>query len=127
MGYESRVFIIDRRENEGGFVWGEEIARFDLCKMGWEIVAGKQFREVFKTPIDFDLDIPLTGVKDLPYRADAYGDICKSASISDVIGWLEKSKVLRDWKVAKLFYDFLKVLQEHENEYRELILVHYGY
>lgn len=130
MSYESRVFVIDRHDHGDGFVYGGEIARFNLSSMGYEYVSGKQFRDVFKTPIDFDLDIPADEsgeYKPELYREDCYGHSCKYATIAAVMEWLEKSTVLREYRRAKLFYDFLKVMQEHESEYREIVLVHYGY
>ena len=135
MGYESKIVVIDRREHEAtgkhpAWVYGSEIARFDLSKMGYERVDGKEFREVFSAPIDFDLYVANDDGEIHPdeyWREDCYGEHCKMASVDDVLQWLEKSEVLKEYRRAKLFYDFLRVLKEHENEYQQIVLVHYGY
>ena len=131
MSYESKVFIIERIETESGWVGGAEIARFELCCMGYELVNGRGFRDIFKTPIDFDLDLNVNEeseyYKPELYREDAYGTPCKSASIPFVLDWLEHSRVLHEYRRAALFYDFLKVLQSRANEYGEILLVHYGH
>lgn len=56
MSYESRIFIVERHEHKT-WVYGNEIARFDLCKMGYYMFDGKSFRDLFKKEIDFDLNI----------------------------------------------------------------------
>ena len=130
MSYESQVFIIERYETDSGFVFGAEIFRFELCCVGYEYVNGRQFRDVFKTPIDFDLDLNVDEESDYYkpelYREDKYGAACKGATLSSVMDWLKHSDALSQRRVS-LFYDFLKVLQSRANEYGELLLVHYGH
>lgn len=129
MGYESMVFVVERKEIQplnGMPMWvhGDEIARFDLCKMGWEQIGGKSFSGVFDEPIDFDLYVD----RDTAERVDCYGDECKMTSVERVMFWLENSEVLKEYRRAQLFYDFLKALRAREQDFGSgLVLVHYGY
>lgn len=135
MGYESRIIVVHRIENEypngEKWVFGDEIARFDLCKMGYEHIDGVSFPGLFKTPIDFDLhnineyDDPDKVYPERHYREDCYGVLCCSADIDSVMAWLEKSEAMREWWRAQLFYNFLKTLKESGLD--NLTLVHYGH
>ena len=135
MGYESKIIVVDRREHElpSGETWvyGDQIATFDLSKMGYERVNGKTFSEVFLNPIDFNLYIqpedPNVTYTDEYFREDCYGEHCKWATTYDVLEWLDESEVLHDYRRAKLFYDFLVSLNEHKDDWGQLCIVHYGY
>lgn len=129
MGYESRIYVIDRKKSDD-FVYGAEIARFDLSKIGYEVVAGKTFRDVFTAPIDFDIDNGADESGDYvpdDFRVDNYGEHCKYTDIQTVIDWLQSSETAKEYRRAALFLDFLRVLSARESEYRELVLVHFGY
>ena len=129
MGYESMVFVVERKEIQplnGMPMWvhGDEIARFDLCKMGWEQINGRPFSGVFDEPIDFDLYVD----RDTAERVDCYGDECKMASVDRVMKWLGASQVLKEYRRAQLFYAFLGALKEREQDFEgDIVLVHYGY
>ena len=135
MGYESKIIIVHRIESEkadgGKYVYGDEIARFDLCKMGWSEVRGVSFPGLFKNEIDFSLynvnehDDPEKEYPERHYREDAYGEICKWASADKVIYWLEKSNVTKEWCRARLLLNFLKSLQSENLS--NICVVHYGY
>lgn len=135
MGYESRVFIIERSECCGGkFVYGDEIARFELCKMGNEVVNYKYFTDVFKTPIDFDLhdigeDPNCEEYREEDYRTDQYGEHCKYASIDSVLEWLESSETVNveKYRRAVLLRDFLKMLKDRSSDFGNIVVVHYGH
>lgn len=48
MGYESRIFFVERKTCfDGRVIIGSEISRFDLSKMGYYQYNGKSFREIF--------------------------------------------------------------------------------
>lgn len=143
MGYESKIVVIDRREHEAtekhpAWVYGSEIARFDLGKMGYEKYPVnnyddlRTFRDLFTVPIDFDLSVQNedsnTVYPDEYWREDMYGEHCKyTTDIDSVIAWMERYLEHDDYRRAALFYDFLRVLKEHEDEYQQIVLVHYGY
>lgn len=130
MGYESKIIIVDRKAHDGGFVFGDELARLDLSKMGYDLFDGKMFRDLFSTPIDFDLNVNSSDevVPDSFYREDRYGEHCKyTTDIDGVIEWLERSEEHDHYRRAALFLDFLRVLKTHQGEYNQICLVHYGY
>lgn len=133
MGYESKIVIVERSayDNPGGtWVYGAELARFDLSKMGYDYFDGKMFRELFTVPIDFDLYVNQSNEVEAEdfYKIDCYGDHCKyTTDIDGVIAWLEQSEEKDHYRRAALFLDFLRVLKTHLNEYNQIALVHYGY
>lgn len=135
MGYESKIVVVERitceYPNGKSFVIGDEIARFDLCKMGYEKVSGKVFWKVFTTPIDFDIYLnteqPEKDYDPEYWRTDCYGDHCTWATVDDVIDWLEQSESAKTYRRAKLFLDFCKALKAQESDYKQICLVHYGY
>lgn len=122
MGYESKVFVVMRKEHDA-WCYGDEIATFDLSKMGYEQVDGRSFPTIFDVPIDFDLYI-----NDERTKEDCYGAHCGMTSVERVIEWLEKSEVAKEYRRAKLFLAFLYALRERKHEFvDEIVLVHYGY
>ena len=126
MGYESKIIIGKRIEHSFG-VWFDEIARFDLSKMGYEIVEN----ETFKTPIDFNLYVnnydPDKDYPDSFFREDMYGMQCKYTNTENVLRWLEKSETAKEYWRAELLLRFLKTLKEKEPEWGSFCAVHYGY
>lgn len=131
MGYESRIFIVERSEHKT-WVYGSEIARFDLCKMGYYMFDGKSFRDLFKKEIDFDLDINVEDKDHYDpedYRTDAYGEHCKYTDIETLIYWLEIYTKEENYRRAELFLNFLYTLKEQikKGMWGEICIVHYGY
>lgn len=133
MSYESRVIIVNRRETEN-FVFGSEIARFELSAMGREMVNYRTFCDVFKTPIDFNLygmpeiwTDPEETHPDQHYREDAYGAHCKMASVDDVLAWLEASNTAKEYRRARLLQDFLVCMKEEMNNFDDVRVVHFGH
>lgn len=129
MGYESKIIVVERHVHDTPdgetWVYGSEIARFDLSKMGYEKVWGADFPDMFTEPIDFDL-YNMGGDSETT-REDCYGEHCKWAALVDIIEWLEQSETGKEYRRAKLFLDFCKALQSHKDEYGQIVLVHYGY
>lgn len=129
MGYESKIIVVDREQHDT-WTYGGEIARFDLSKMGHDRYNRKKFRELFTIPVDFDLYVNSSDeiVPDSFYREDCYGEICKyTENIDEVISWLEQFEAHEHYRRAKLFLDFLRVLKDNLADYRQIVLVHYGY
>ena len=136
MGYESKCVIVERKEHEfpngSKWVYGGEIARFDLSKMGYETVGGATFRDIFKTPIDFDIYVNMDDGNEHSqeyWRTDMYGDYCKWVTVDEVLAWLDASDVVKMcYRRATLFRDFLFVLKlNHEHDFNQICVVHYGY
>ena len=124
MGYESRIHVVDRYKGCYGKASGHEIAMFELHKMGYEKYNGKSFRELYTTPVDFDIFC----VEDLDDDIDCYGNkICYTSDIDSVIAWLEQSEKHEPYRRAKLFLNFLKTLKESANDFKQICLVHFGH
>lgn len=125
MGYESRIHIVVPLEH-----YGDEIARFDLCKMGYEYVDGRAFREIFEREIDYSLYYTPTYNEDVDWRVpqneDCYGDVCGATDLDTVIEWLEKSDVAKEWSRAACTLECLKAIRkQYGND--GIDVVHYGY
>lgn len=128
MGYESKVIVVDRQQYKD-WVYGDEILRFDLSKMGYEEVMGRTFKGVFRNEIDFDLYY--TGVRDedgvASRREDMYGEVCKWATLDEVIFWLENSETGKEYRRAKTLLGVLRGLKAEEGEWEQVCVVHFGY
>lgn len=141
MGYESRLHIIRRIDWGSGNIWGDEIAVFDMGKMGREeatCIDGEKrtFRKVFTRDIDFDLDIDVPDGCDK--RTDAYGEWCQWATPEEVYLWLRHSQLTEYYDRAKLLQEYLYALVRMLDEARrfgakdeigrkdEICVVHYG-
>ena len=107
----------------------ETIQRFNLCAMGYDLVNGKSFCDIFDTEIDFDVygrSHELDRDEDkYAYRKDCYGKICGMTTIDKVIEWLEKADM--DYRRAKSFLAALKGFKENESDYGDIRVVHFGY
>lgn len=128
MGYESRIYIMRRNEimNEHmdkPLIYADEIAEFDLCKLGYE--HGNIVRDAFKMPIDFDFY--MNG--DEPTRGDAYGKLLKYCGIRELhkalLEYYEKVKYRR---IPPLIACLSALIGDSDKwTDGELIAVHYGY
>ena len=124
MGYESKIFFVERKVYSGDRVInviGSEISRFDLSKMGYYEYNGKSFRKIFTQEIDFDLDINNSYGEDA--RIDSYGEHCKWATVEDVIAWLEMYCANVNYRRAEnlLSYLLLKLLEDRELKHQSSV------
>lgn len=120
MGYESRVYIVNRVSFVDNSVWGEELGSLRLGKMGDD-----GWRNLFNKPKDFTL-YALDGNTDI--TEDVYGNPLKYAELSDVLNWLEEHMEKRHYRRDKMLYDLLKGLKDGSSWEREhIVVVHYGY
>lgn len=122
MGYESRIFIMDRNENEAPngekYTWAEKIAMVNMCKMGYD----NGFHELFTEPIDYKIFIDGETETDV----DRYGEHLKSATVQTVIEWLKKEISVADY--YRRMGPLLGLLEGfNESDWSELQVVHYGY
>lgn len=131
MGYDSRIIVVDRSEVEPyegkKVVFGDEIFQFNLRGMGSDEVGGKLFYDIFTNEIDFPLYfVPYTedGASDEELRKDRYGKVCKWATLDEVISWLTVAEV--DYRRAKTLLEVLKGIKRNEDEYDNLVVVHFG-
>ena len=133
MGYESRLYIVNVRRipvGENGEemdVFPRVIATVDLSKMY------EGFRAIFTKPIDYKVqtDLGVYALSDDAYTdVDKYGDHMKSASLDEVIAYLEtcpwgKGRTYRRIPPA---LGLLKALAEYEKTAWDCLeVVHYGY
>lgn len=121
MGYESRLYVVNRVEikfnGELYRVWGEKLARFDMCCIG---LYNPEF--VFATPIDFPIEYD---DNDEEVYDDMYGKRCGMASVSAVISAIEALEEREHYRRFKPLLGFLKALDE--SEWDDLRVVHFGY
>ena len=121
MGYESRIFIMDRNTYKGidgnDHSWAEQIAMVNMCKMGYD----SGFHELFTEPIDYKIFID----EEHDVDEDCYGEHLKSATVQAVIDWLEKEIETDDYRRLPVLLGLLKGFQT--DRWSELQVVHYGY
>lgn len=134
MGYESKIFVMRRIENyprnnnTEPIIYGIEIARFDLCKVG-----GTRFTQLFCIPIDFTMNGDMVGDEEADLTEDKYGEQCKYAEVSDVVEWIENQIKTDDYCRWKPFLAMLKEFNSEEwkmsSKFKQerLIVVHYGH
>lgn len=120
MGYESRLYVINRIEHElpNGEKWviGEEIGKINMCCMEMCFV------DLFDTNIDYKI---IADDHNTEITKDEYGSDLQAAPIQRVIDWLEK--YMADgaiYRRLKPLLGFLKGFDQSEWNYLEV--VHYG-
>ena len=120
MGYESRLYVVNRRELrwDGKLlgIYRDMIAKFDMSCVGWNP------KHIFTTPIDFAIEYD---ENDNDVYKDMYGDICGMASVSEVITAVEALEEREHYRRFKPLLGFLKGLDE--SEWDDLRVVHFGY
>lgn len=125
MGYESKVYIVQESTSgyvdHDGLVWGDVVAMFDLCRMGWESYYGKTFSQLFdqERTCYFYSDDGNTQIVD-----DKYGDPIQKADKKEVIKWLRKFCKENEWYRAKLLLSCLETLEKSGEAYS---VYHFGY
>lgn len=120
MGYESKIYVVSHSKFSN---YGQIIAMFDLCKMGY----GNGWRALFETPVDYDVFIDS---HDEETTVDAYDETLKDAPIQRVIDWLENFIASgEDYRRLKPCLALLKAFDKSswENENHSLRIIHYGY
>jgi hypothetical protein len=120
MGYESRIFIVERDErvypNNTKWIHAEIIVDIKMCKMEYE------FLDLFKKEIDYKLYIDDENFT----KEDSYGKVMKYTDIQTVIDFLENCIALGDdYRRLPLLLGLLKGIDE--SKWNEIQIVHYGY
>lgn len=118
MGYESRLYVVNRfvASNWNNYVFAEKIAQFDMCCVGWNP------DKIFTTPIDFSIGYDKN---DEPIYNDMYGKRCGMASVADVITAVEALEEREHYRRFSPLLGFLRGLDE--SEWDDLRVVHFGY
>ena len=124
MGYESKVYVCERAEHKNDneeivWIYNEVIAAVNMCKMGYD----NGWRELF----DKELTGDFLGMDcgDETITEDLYGDTLKYTEIDKVITWLENEMQKSDYRRLAVLYNMLRGFDI--NQWRKLIVVHYGY
>lgn len=119
MGYESRIYIVNRNvldfwNKENPLIFGEDIASFELCSVPYE------FTDIFTKPIDFSLYVDEEETVE-----DKYGKHCNMARINTVVEALEKFEAEDHYRRYRPVISLLKGFDE--SEWDDLWVVHYGH
>lgn len=120
MGYESRLYVVNRRELKWDGkplgIYRDMIAKFDMSCVRWNP------GHIFTTPIDFPIEYDANGNE---VYDDIYGKRCGMASVSAVIAAVEALEEREHYRRFKPLLGFLKALDE--SEWDDLRVVHFGY
>ena len=121
MGYESRIFVVNRSETEldNGkiYVWAEKIADIKMCKMY------NGFTDLFKKKIDYALFIDSESEDT---QTDKYGDIMTYTDCETVITYLENLIANgENYRRLSILLGLLKGIDIAQ--WNEIQIVHYGY
>ena len=121
MGYESRVFVVDRNElthgNGASFVYAEKIADIKMCCMY------DGFTDLFDKKVDYELFID---DENESTQTDKYGDVMTYTDCKTVIGYLEK--LIENGKNYRRLTVLLGLLKGfNEEQWNDIQVVHYGY
>lgn len=122
MGYESRIFIVDRKEHTIGnnntiWIYAEKIADIKMSGMY------NGFTDLFDKKIDYELYVD---DGDNSTQTDKYGDVMTYTNCQTVIDYLEK--LIADgesYRRLNLLLGLLKGIDE--KEWDNIQVVHYGY
>lgn len=121
MGYESRVFIVNRIEYENAknelCVFAEKIADIKMSKMYSEFV------DLFDKEIDYELYVDSI---DESTKVDRYGNVMTYTNCETVINYLEELIANgENYRRLNLLLGLLKGFDE--NHWDDIQVVHYGY
>ena len=119
MGYESRLYVVEKTDLSGyaypEHKYAQVVAMFDLCKVG---LHNSMFRptDCYIYASDGNTEI----------IADDYGDPLKELPIPEVIKLLEERQVeCPDYRRWQPCISLLKSFDE--SQWKNLVVLHYGY
>lgn len=126
MGYESRLFIVEKSDYKN-FESGIVIAEYDLCKMGY---ANDEFFRAFTREIGYTIFLPTCdsdGNEIMDFLdEDRYGEHMKAASIPVLLSALEAVEARSHYRRLPPLIAMLKAFDASEWD-GELEVVHFGY
>jgi len=121
MGYESRLYVIDKCEHESlkhdGKFWGQVIASFDLSRIDEE-------------PLEKFLSYPQTDCYIFAgdrgeVSTDMYGEPIREMPLEDAIEILEDAEIKEHYRRYLPCIGMLKGF--HKKDWGNLVVLHYGY
>ena len=123
MGYESRIFVVNRSEHEGygenakPYVYAEKIADIKMSKMY------DGFTPLFNEEVDYELYIDNENEST---NTDKYGAVMTYTDCKTVIGYLENLIAKgENYRRLSMLLGLLKGIDE--SQWNEIQIVHYGY
>jgi hypothetical protein len=120
MGYESRVFIVNRNETEHNnkvYVWGEKIADIKMGSMY------NGFTDLFSKKIDYKIFVDSV---EEDTQTDKYGDTMTYTNCETVITYLENLIANgENYRRLTMLLGLLKGIDE--SQWDNIQVVHYGY
>lgn len=124
MGYESKIYIVEKSKNTNKFgeKWADVIAMFDLCKYYnlSNVLRHKRKTDCYIIADDGDTEI----------TADRYGDRLTESDLETVINIMERD-IAHGEGYRRIFpiLSMLKVFEEQKNAgiWNDLVVLHYGY
>lgn len=123
MGYESKIYIVEKHQpsiliRNDGKVWGDVIAKFDLCKC-YPISDKVRYGKPTECYI-YDNDVEIT--------EDKYGDELTETPLDEFINIMKEVRTEVDnyWRFEVLL-SLLKSIKSEMYESDEIVVLHYGY
>ena len=135
MGYESKVYIVERNEFPKRDTWPSYIsaivlAEYDLANTGWRM---DEFHSAFKRDIDYKLWLPTCDADGNEIMGevdtDPYGEHMKAADLPDLISALETIEAREHYRRIPPLLAMLKAinLDEWTDSTGRIEAVHYGH
>lgn len=120
MGYESRLYIVDKKStgNGKGKRWAEIIAVFNMCKCPLDVF--HSYTDCYIYADDGNTQI----------EEDKYGEPLREASIEEVVKAFEK--IIEQGSEYRRLFPTLAALSTFEEQvntgvWNNLVVLHYGY
>ena len=130
MGYESRIYVINKMDIpaglDGKFKYADRMAIYEMCKF-------PPFQELFGGNCPVTEYAPYDpGDGDHPVTEDKYGDPLMERSITEVIDCLDqyislKNKNSKIYARVKPLRAMLQEFEKIQDNYYRLAVLHYGY
>lgn len=124
--YGSKIYVVTVYNVSGLKPYGNQIAIFDLCKMG-DRYNGLSFTDLFDYYNDCSIYADDGNTEIIE---DCYGEkLTCTDDIKKVVEWLEEAENKETYRRAELFLDFLKTIlkQQEQGKWGNIRLIHYGY
>ena len=122
MGYESKLYVVEKHRSfcDDNMIYSQVIAMFDLCKF---YPLSTKISNYPMTDCYFYADDGNTKVLE-----DRYGEPLREIPIEDIITVLEE--VIQNGDEYRRIFPALAALKElnrRNGQWRELVILHYGY
>lgn len=129
MGYESRIFIINRRTKYKGFEFDECLAMFNLSCVDQELLNVLRTRKYNSPSKCYGNEVPTdlhigTGMEII--KEDPYGNVPTECNVMDFYMQLLESASKDNYRRYEMVIGFLTPLI-HNDQWDEIIVVHTGY